>query len=685
MAEEKKTQIGTTPGRTVRPTGSPPIASALGTKPASASGTPAPVDAAAVTDPPVNPKAKTSYLAETPDPLLGSTVAERYKIIRKLGEGGMGAVYLALHMVLEKQVALKVLHGEFARKPDLVERFMQEAKAASRIRHENVIDISDFGATPDGLVFFAMELLNGHDLHDEISRAKLGGNLLPWSRTKKIFLQVCSALSAAHSRGIIHRDLKPENIYLVDFLGDPDFVKLLDFGIAKLTDVSGAGDENARKLTKTGMLFGTPEYMSPEQARGEKVDHRVDIYAMGCILFQLLTNQVPFTSDNFMGVLAQHLTAEPPQISPQVLDRIGAPRAIADIIDKALTKDPNTRWQTIDEMGNAIREACGDAPIADRSGKMRAASVPSPGETTRLRPPTGPTPAMRARTPSSSGQLEAATAVTQSPGTTSLRSKTAWTGNLSVPEEAPDAPPPAKSKLPLIIGALVLVGGGIAAAVILTGKKDSAGTGQGSAVATGSADVAPTPTPTPTPPPTPEPALPAMVTIKLDSTPRGALVVDAANSSVTYGKTPATFTVPGSKDPRQFKFVLKNHGDATVELIPNRETIEFTQTLTKGATAAVVTKVPDPALKTGIPVGGGTPAGSGSGAMTTTKPDPAVTTKPDPATTTKPDPAITTKPDPTTTKPDDTAPKPDPGAGSGSAKKQPDCPDDEVPCLKTFP
>src|SRR5829696_7714323 len=223
------------------------------------------------------------------DPLVGSVVADRYHVEKRLGEGGMGAVYLATHKVLEKQVALKILHGEFARKPDLVERFMQEAKAASRIRHENVIDISDFGRTEEGLVFFAMELLRGHDLHEEVARARLAGQLLPWGRSKRIFLQICAALSAAHARGIVHRDLKPENVYLVEFLGDPDFVKLLDFGIAKLTEVA----EGDRKLTRTGMLFGTPEYMSPEQARGENVDHRVDIYAMGCILFQLVTGLVP--------------------------------------------------------------------------------------------------------------------------------------------------------------------------------------------------------------------------------------------------------------------------------------------------------------------------------------------------------------------------------------------------------
>src|SRR5690349_268218 len=151
----------------------------MGTGPVPAQYTPPPS-----TEPPAHQaQAVTSYLPPQADPLLGQTLAGRYGIVKKLGEGGMGSVYLATHHVLEKQVALKVLHGEFARKPDLVERFMQEAKAASRIRHENVIDISDFGHTPDGLVFFAMELLRGHDLHEEIARARLAGRRLPWERS----------------------------------------------------------------------------------------------------------------------------------------------------------------------------------------------------------------------------------------------------------------------------------------------------------------------------------------------------------------------------------------------------------------------------------------------------------------------------------------------------------------------
>jgi eukaryotic-like serine/threonine-protein kinase len=568
-------------------------------------------------------KARTSYLPEAPDPLLGATIATRYKIVRKLGEGGMGSVYLALHTILEKQVALKVLHGEFARKPDLVDRFMQEAKAASRIRHENVIDISDFGATPEGHVFFAMELLQGHDLHDAVARAKLSGQLLPWSRTKRIFLQICSALAAAHARGIVHRDLKPENVYLIDFLGDHDFVKLLDFGIAKLTDVSS--EEGGRKLTKTGMLFGTPEYMSPEQARGENVDHRVDIYAMGCILFQLVTNRVPFEADNFMGVLSQHLTEEPPSIPPEVFDQIGAPRALAEVIDRALEKDRDARWQTIEEFAAAVRKVSGDPATPDRSQPFRAANVTSPAETTRQRTPTGP-----ARKRPETGRV-----------------KTQWTGNLTVPEAAE---PVAKkrSKLPLVIGGVVLVAGSAAAAIFALGgdKPD-----EGSAVASGSAAVAPVVEPAPPPPPPPPKIdpLPDTVEIVLASDPKGALVTDLSNNRV-LGTAPQRFKVAGSTTPRQFKFSLKGYGDSTVELVPNRAQIEYVETLHKGATkSSSVTRVPDPALKK--------PDDLAKPADATVKP---ADTKP-----------ADTKPD----KPADTPKPPD--------KPKDDCPDDEQPCLKT--
>lgn len=547
MAEDKKTQLGQqAPARTNRPTGNQQ-----------------PVEPMGVTDPGGSASAiKTSYLPQTEDPMINSVLAGRYTITKKLGEGGMGAVYLATHNILEKQVALKVLHGEFARKPDLVERFMQEAKSASRIRHENVIDISDFGQTPEGMVFFAMELLKGHDLHDEVARARVGGHLLPWSRTKKIFLQICGALSAAHAKGIVHRDLKPENVYLVEFLGDPDFVKLLDFGIAKLTE---GAEEGGRKLTKTGMLFGTPEYMSPEQARGENVDHRVDIYAMGCILFQLITNRVPFEADNFMGVLSMHLTEPPPSIAPEVFDQIGAPRELAAVIDRALEKNRDARYQTIDDLANAVREVCGD-PIPTGNPTVRAASVKSPSQTTQR----------RAQTPTSGGAPNA----TLTPEGTG-RVKTQWTGNLQVPEVALDEPKQ-KSKLPLIIGAVLVLGGGAIAAVVALGGKHA------DPPPTPAPPVAVTPPPEPvrptppTPPPVPEVKLPDQVKLTIDTTPHGATVIDLATNKPFPGKTPITTSVPGQKEPRQYQLALKGYQTEVVQIRVDKDTINFNENLTKG-------------------------------------------------------------------------------------------------------
>jgi serine/threonine-protein kinase len=622
VPDDKRTRIGAT--GPVRPVGAGSAAAAVSTP---APVTPAPVTPAPVTEPSANHA--TSYLPPQTDPLLGQTLVGRYLIQKKLGEGGMGAVYLATHNLLEKQVALKVLHGEFARKPDLVERFMQEAKSASRIRHENVIDISDFGTTSEGLVFFAMELLKGHDLHEEIARARMAGQQLPWERSKRIFLQICAALGAAHALGIVHRDLKPENIYLVDFLGEPDFVKLLDFGIAKQTEVA----EGDRKLTKTGMLFGTPEYMSPEQARGETVDARVDVYAMGCILFQLVTGRVPFEAENFMGVLSLHLTEPPPVIPPELFDSIGAPRAIAAVIDQALAKDRNQRYASIDDLARAVRQASGDKP-------------------------TGPVVAQAG-----------------APATASGRIKTQWTGNLSIPALDTVAPP-RRSRLPLILGAVVLVvGAAVVAAYVATRRTTSdsstatqaPGPASGSPGATAASPVSPPRAPDP--PPTAAPLAFKQARIRLLSSPSGADVKDVSSGN-TIGHTPLTFELKPSRQPRQFALSRKGYGAAVIELVPDQEDIEYTAKLVRGAAGQppVIQKVEDPGVKS-------PPVGS-----TVTRPDPS---KPDPAAA-KPDPA-TAKPDTAATKPDTAATKPD--TGSATRPASPAKPDDDSiePVLKADP
>ncbi len=287
-----------------------------------------------------------SFFDPPEDSLLGSVLAGRYRIKRIVGEGGMGRVYEAEHIVLEKRVALKVLNPEYATKQDLRERFLQEARAASKINHEHIVDITDFGTTDAGTVFFAMEFLEGHDLGTILSRE----GALPWERAREIGVQVARALAAAHSKGIIHRDLKPENIFLIEREGRKDFVKVVDFGIAKLIGL----DESARKLTKTGMIFGTPDYMSPEQATGRPLDQRADIYSLGVILYEMVAGRVPFDAPSFMAILTKHMFEEP--VPPSLAaPEIGIDAAVDALILKALAKEPDERYQSMSEFAEAMK------------------------------------------------------------------------------------------------------------------------------------------------------------------------------------------------------------------------------------------------------------------------------------------------------------------------------------------
>ena len=293
------------------------------------------------------------------DPLISQLVADRYRVIRKLGEGGMGSVYLAEHVVIEKKLVLKVLALELARREDLVARFLQEARSASRICHENVIDISDFGQSAEGYVYIAMEYLDGKDL-GEVVRAE---GALAWSRTRDIVMQICRALRAAHDKGIVHRDMKPENIFLIQREGRPEFVKILDFGIAKVMGL----DPNGPRLTRTGMIFGTPEYMAPEQAEGKEADHRVDIYAVGCIAYHLMTGQTPFIAENFMAMLTKHLMEDPVPPSVRRPDLVITPEMDALVL-KALEKDRDKRYQSMAELLQAVSTCRGP----DRASEQRS-------------------------------------------------------------------------------------------------------------------------------------------------------------------------------------------------------------------------------------------------------------------------------------------------------------------------
>lgn len=284
------------------------------------------------------------------DPLIGQVLGDRYKVIRRIGEGGMGMVYETEHVIIEKRFALKVLRDDFSSRPEVVERFRQEAKSASRIGNEHIVDISDFGETKDGSSFFVMEYLEGHDLSHVI--AKQGP--IEMHRLIDILLQCCRALGAAHRKGIVHRDMKPENIFLSQREDRKDFVKIVDFGIAKMSELE-SGNSEGRKLTKTGMIFGTPEYMSPEQATGKPNDHRVDVYALGVITYEMITGKVPFTGDSFMAILTRHVLEEAPSID-LVAPQVHPPEWLKAIVKKAMSKDPDQRFASCEEMGMEIEK-----------------------------------------------------------------------------------------------------------------------------------------------------------------------------------------------------------------------------------------------------------------------------------------------------------------------------------------
>jgi serine/threonine-protein kinase len=273
------------------------------------------------------------------DPYVGAVIDGRYKVETILGEGGMGVVYRCTHTIIGKKLALKVLRADLARDSEVTERFLNEAKSASAIGNPHIIDISDFGQFPDGSTYFVMEYLTGRALN----RVGVDGQHMTMDRILKVARQLGEGLAAAHAQGIVHRDLKPDNIFLIERGADKEFVKILDFGIAKVSTAEG-------KLTRAGAVFGTPHYMSPEQAAGTSVDARGDVYSLGIILYELVSGKVPFDADNFMGVLTQHMYKAPQLLAEVTPDAELLPAGLEAIVMKCLAKRPEQRYQSMEEL-----------------------------------------------------------------------------------------------------------------------------------------------------------------------------------------------------------------------------------------------------------------------------------------------------------------------------------------------
>jgi serine/threonine protein kinase len=291
-----------------------------------------------------SPPASGSFPQMASASLVGEVLDGRYRLVRKLGEGGMGEVYAADHVHIEKKFAVKLLRQEIVSNKEAVTRFRQEARSASSIGHRNIIAIEDFGQLPDGRIYMCMELLNGAPLNELIKQP------LPVDRLLNILIQTGHGLAAAHAKGIIHRDMKPENVFVTWTPGGEDIPKLLDFGIAKV-----AGNEGQNNLTRTGTIFGTPYYMAPEQALGTHVDHRTDIYAMGVIMYEVFAGSLPFQGESFMGILTQHITTDPePVVQRAAKAGRVLPPGIAEIVHRCMQKDPAHRFQSMDDLVAAL-------------------------------------------------------------------------------------------------------------------------------------------------------------------------------------------------------------------------------------------------------------------------------------------------------------------------------------------
>src|ERR1051325_5237971 len=313
---------------------------------------------------------------EKDDALVGQVLAGKYRIDEKIDEGGMGCVYRATHVLMEKVVAVKVLHPALAADDKIVARFTREAKAASRISHPHAINVTDFGESENGVVYLVMEYLRGRTLKD-IVRSE---GPMPLARVVEIVRQVSGALEAAHAEGVVHRDLKSDNIMLEEAAGGGDWAKVLDFGIAKIQQTAQSVHETDPGLTSPNLIIGTPQYMSPEQcSQASDIDTRTDIYSFGVIVYEMLAGHVPFTGDSPTAIMMKHLQEPPPSI---LEERGDLPAGVGRVISRALAKRPEDRYQKAGELYEALNEAAAEAPGPS------TASIPTAEQKGRIVVPT---------------------------------------------------------------------------------------------------------------------------------------------------------------------------------------------------------------------------------------------------------------------------------------------------------
>jgi eukaryotic-like serine/threonine-protein kinase len=306
----------------------------------------------------------------TSDPLLGQVLGGKYRIVRLLGEGGMGAVYEGEQQLgtSKRRVAIKTLHPHLSRNPQIEARFQREVGTVAQLEHPNTIQVYDFGSTADGILYIVMEFLHGKSLADLLATQ---GAMAP-ERVAHILDQVCGSLEEAHGRGIVHRDLKPDNVVLLERAGQKDFVKVLDFGIAKR---SSEEDKNEQKLTQQGMVLGTPPYMSPEQFTGQPIDARSDIYSLGVMAYEMLTGKLPFEANTAWEWATQHMTRPPIPIE-SLAEGGRVPPAMRSALARALAKSADQRFQTVTAFIDAFEGKTPEAAPAGRQAQKTELGAP---------------------------------------------------------------------------------------------------------------------------------------------------------------------------------------------------------------------------------------------------------------------------------------------------------------------
>jgi serine/threonine-protein kinase len=372
--------------------------------------------------------------------LVGTVIAERYHVMKKLGEGGMGAVYLAEHVKMGRKSAIKVMNPGMHQDADAIARFNREAANASRLNHPNICAIYDFGETSEGLIYLAMEFIEGQSLTSLIEGA---GALAP-ARAASIVHQAADALQVAHDYGIVHRDLKPDNIMITKDRTGADVAKVVDFGIAK------ASSSDAQKVTKTGLVVGTPEYMSPEQLAGDKLDGRSDIYSLALVAFNCFTGTLPFPSNSAQEAMIMRLTDLPKTLAEMKPD-VAWPDQLQAVMDRALARDANERYGSAAEFGRDLSRAVEGMPAGGgNSAEAGTVVMSAPVTTAGSQIPATRVAGRAERTPAASSAPTVAQAAVAAP--------------------APAAPPAAAEPAPkgggmgliaAVVGGLVVVGGGV--------------------------------------------------------------------------------------------------------------------------------------------------------------------------------------------------------------------------------